>query len=138
MCESPLRDRRSQLTRRLIVLRDITEEKLAQDKLRQLSRAVEQSPNSVVITDTDGNIEYVNSKFTQLTGYSLDEAIGQNPRILKSGETPREEYQRLWDTITSGGEWHGEFHNKKKNGERYWESAAISPITDAQGNITRF
>ena len=135
---SPVRDRRSRLTGRLIVLRDITEEKQAQERLRQLSCAVEQSPNSVVITDTDGNIEYVNSKFTQLTGYSLEEAIGQNPRMLKSGETPHEEYQRLWDTIKSGGEWHGEFHNKKKNGERYWESAAISPITDAQGRLTHF
>ena len=135
---SPLLDRRAQLTGRLVVLRDITEEKQAQEKLRQLSRAVEQSPASVVITDTDGNIEYVNPKFTQLTGYSLEESLGQNPRILKSGETPPEGYKRMWDTIQSGGEWRGEFHNKKKNGELYWESAVISPITDAQGNITHF
>ncbi|MHC4456121.1 MAG: PAS domain-containing sensor histidine kinase, partial [Planctomycetota bacterium] len=117
---------------------DITERKQAEEQIRKLSRAVEQSPNTVLITDTEGNIEYVNPKFTQLTGYSLDEVIGRNPNILKSGETPREEYERLWDTISSGGEWRGEFHNKKKNGELYWESASISPVRDLDGVITHF
>lgn len=112
--------------------------KQSEKELRQLSRAVEQSPASIVITDRSGSIEYVNPKFTQITGYTLAEARGQNPRILKSGYTSPEEYKRLWDTITAGGEWRGEFCNKKKNGELYWESALISPITDEAGNITRF
>jgi PAS domain S-box-containing protein len=99
---------------------------------------VEQSPTTVIITDTKGNIEYVNPKFTQLTGYTFKETIGQNPRILKSGKTPPEEYERLWEAITSGRDWHGEFCNKKKNGELYWESASISPIRNAEGVITHF
>jgi PAS domain S-box-containing protein len=117
---------------------DITERRQAREQLRGLSRAVEQSPSSIVITDTAGNIEYVNPKFTQVTGYTSEEVVGKNPSLLKSGETPPEEYGRLWKTITSGGEWRGEFHNKKKNGELYWESASISPITDAHGVVTHF
>jgi PAS domain S-box-containing protein len=110
----------------------------AQEKLRTLSCGIEQSPVSIVITDREGNIEYVNPKFTQLTGYTLAETLGQNPRILKSGKTPAETYRQLWETILSGGEWHGEFCNKKKNGDLYWESASISPVADAEGIITRF
>ncbi|CAG0953587.1 Nitrogen fixation regulatory protein [Anaerolineae bacterium] len=118
--------------------RDITDRKRAEDQLRQLSSAVEQSPASVVITDTAGNIEYVNPKFTQVTDYTYAEALGKNPRILKSGETPLAEYERLWDTITHGDVWRGDFHNKKKNGELYWESASISAITDERGAITHY
>lgn len=92
----------------------------------------------IVITDLAGNIEYVNPKFTQVTGYSFGEALGQNPRILKSGEMPLEGYERLWKTITSGKEWRGEFHNKKKNGEFYWESASISPVFDSEGAVISF
>lgn len=110
----------------------------AEETLRKLSRAVEQSPSSVVITDLSGRIEYVNPKFTALTGYTLDEVRGRNPNILKSGETPDSEYANLWRTITAGGEWRGEFHNVKKNGELYWELASISPIKDAAGRITHF
>ncbi len=120
------------------IARDITERKRAEEELRKLSRAVKQSPASIVITDTNGAIEYVNPKFMQITGYSHEEIIGKNPRILKSGETPAEEYKRLWEIITSGGEWQGEFHNKKKNGEMYWEFAVISSITNERGDITRF
>ncbi len=80
----------------------------------------------------------MNPKFVQITGYSLAEAIGKNPRILKSGEKPPEEYKQLWNKITSGSEWQGEFHNKKKNGELYWESAIISPIMDVNGIVTHF
>ncbi len=108
------------------------------DILRKISRAVEHSPTAVVITDTTGAIEYVNPKFTQVTGYSFEEAIGQNPRILKTGETSPEEYQRLWATITAGGEWRGEFHNKKKTGELFWEAASISPVRREDGQITHF
>jgi PAS domain S-box-containing protein len=106
--------------------------------LRRFSVAVEQSPACIVVTDRQGKIEYVNPRFLELTGYGIAEALGQNPRILKSGTTSPAEYQELWATITSGRTWHGEFCNRKKNGELYWESAAISPIRDGQGDITHF
>jgi PAS domain S-box-containing protein len=106
--------------------------------LRRFAVAVEQSPACIVVTDRQGKIEYVNPRFLELTGYEITEALGQNPRILKSGMTTAAEYQELWATINSGRTWHGEFCNRKKNGELYWESAAISPILDGQGNITHF
>jgi PAS domain S-box-containing protein len=117
---------------------DITERKRAEDQLRKLSQAVEQSSSSVVITDVAGDIEYANPKFTEITGYALEEVMGQNPRVLKSGSQPQEFYADLWATISSGREWHGEFCNRKKNGELYWESASISPIRDASGEITHY
>ncbi len=117
---------------------EIEGRKRVEEDLRKLFNAVEQSSCSVVITDEKGNIEYVNPKFCRVTGYALAEVIGQNPRILKSGEQPPEEYKCLWDTITSGGAWQGEFHNKKKNGEFYWEYASISPIRNAEEVITHF
>lgn len=98
-----------------VYAREITERKQAEGNLRNLYQAIQQSPVSVMITDIKGRIEYVNPKFTEITGYTLAEAIGQNPRILTSGHTPREEYGHLWETITSGGVWRGEFHNRKKN-----------------------
>jgi PAS domain S-box-containing protein len=118
--------------------RDITERKQMDEKLRQLSRAVEQSPASIVITNPAGDIEYVNPKFIEVTGYTLAEVLGRNPRVLKSGEMSPEAYGVLWRTITAGKEWSGEFHNKKKNGELYWESASISPIRDLAGRVTHF
>ena len=121
-----------------VIIRDIEQRKRNEIKIRQLSRAVEQSPCSVVITNTIGNIEYVNPKFSRVTGYESQEVIGQNPRILKSGEKPPEEYRELWETISSGQEWHGEFHNKKKNGELYWEYASISSIFDENGNVGHY
>ncbi|MGB7621953.1 MAG: PAS domain S-box protein [Terriglobia bacterium] len=117
---------------------DITERKRTEEELQKLYRAVEQSPDSIVITDTHGTIEYVNPKFTEITGYSSAEALGQTPRILKSGELPPEKYKELCDIIASGHDWRGEFQNKKKNGELYWEYATISPIKNAQGDITHF
>jgi len=117
---------------------DITESKHAEEELRKLSRAVEQSPSIVMITDKNGLIEYINPKFTEISGYSLDEIKGQNPRILKSGETSSEEYSRLWKSITSGQEWRGELHNKKKNGKLYWEAAAISAVRNPEGEITHY
>jgi diguanylate cyclase (GGDEF)-like protein/PAS domain S-box-containing protein len=110
----------------------------ADTQLRLLSRAVEQSPTSVVITNLAGEIEYVNPKFTQLTGYTFEEAIGQNPRILKSGENPPELYRELWDTIVAGKEWRGELNNRKKNGDTYWEFASISGVIDASGSVTHY
>ena len=118
--------------------RDVTALKKSEQELIKLSSAVEQSPAIIVITDLEGGIEYVNQKFIEVTGYSFEEAIGNNPRILKSGEKPKEEYQELWETIKSGKSWNGEFHNKKKNGELYWESASISPIIDKYGNKKYF
>ena len=115
---------------------DITEQKRAANELRKLSYAVEQSPSTVVITDIDGNIEYANPKFTELTGYSLDEVIGKNSRTLKSGYTSDEVYKKLWETISFGGTWKGEFHNRKKNGELFWEAASISPMREADGKTT--
>jgi len=92
----------------------------AESTIRKLSRVVEQSPVTIMITDTDGRIEYVNPYFTEVTGYSAEEAIGHTPNILKSGEHSGEFYRQLWDTITSGKVWRGEIHNIKKNGEHYW------------------
>jgi PAS domain S-box-containing protein len=112
--------------------------KRAEENIRMLSSAMEQSPASIVITDLEGKIEYVNPKFTQVTGYAYAEALGQKPSLLKSGEKPSEDYKQLWETITSGKEWRGEFHNKKKNGALYWESASISPIKDASGKTTHY
>ena len=122
----------------VVVFRDITERKKAEEELRNLSSAVTQSPSTVVITDVKGNIEYVNPKFTQVTGYTYEEAMGQNPRVLKSESLPPEFYRDLWDTISSGNEWRGEFCNRKKNGEIYWEMASISPIRNAAGEITHY
>ncbi len=102
------------------------------------SSIVEESPTSVIITDPAGRIEYVNRKFTTLTGYSRREVLGKNPRLLKSGRQPPEVYGELWRTITAGGEWRGELCNRKKNGELYWELAAISAIRGDSGQIAHF
>ncbi len=120
------------------IFRDISERKRAENQFRLLSRAIEQSPVSVAITDKDGNIEYINPKFSEVTGYSADELEGKNPRALNSGYHSREFYEELWNTILSGKSWHGELRNKKKNGDYCWESAIISPILDATGEINSF
>jgi two-component system, NtrC family, sensor kinase len=119
-------------------LYDITQRARAEESLRLFSQAVEQSASSIVITDQSGSIQYVNRKFCEMSGYSFEEAIGQNPSILKSGTQPEELYRELWQTITSGREWHGEFHNRRKNGTCFWESALISPISDQNGTLTHF
>ncbi len=134
--EKALKKANDELERR--VEERTTDLALVNERLNKFFRAVEQSTVSIVITDTDGNIEYVNPKFTQVSGYAFEEVIEQNPRILKSEDTPSEEYKMLWETITSGMEWQGEFHNKKKNGELFWESATICPIRNTNGEITNF
>lgn len=116
----------------------ITDKKMAELELKKLSTAIVQSPNSILITDVNGMIEYVNPAFENLTGYSFQDALGQNPSILKSGEQSAKFYQNLWATISSGKTWKGEFNNKKKNGEVYWESANISPVFDDHGNIMNY
>ncbi|HOV15611.1 MAG TPA: PAS domain S-box protein, partial [Spirochaetota bacterium] len=108
------------------------------NKLQLFSLAIEQSPSNVVITDESGDILYVNKKFCELTGYTSEEVIGKNPRILKSGKTPEERYKILWETILNGKIWSGEFCNKKKNGTFYWEQVSISPIICPIKGITNF
>ncbi|MFY8020911.1 MAG: PAS domain S-box protein [Bacteroidia bacterium] len=117
---------------------DITSRIKSEERLLQLSEAVEQSPVTIVLTDLEGKIQYANPTFSKTTGYTLEEAIGQNPRILKSGETPSKEYKELWDTISSGKKWTGEFHNKDKYGKLYWESATIAPVIDKNGIIKNY
>lgn len=117
---------------------DETERKQKELQILKLSEAVRQSAASIVITDLTGNIEYVNPRFTEVTGYSSEESIGQNPRVLKSGEQSSDFYKELWDTILSGNTWKGEFRNIKKNGEIFWEVASIAPIKSMEGVITHF
>ncbi len=107
-------------------------------KMALFALAVEQSPSTVMITDKSGAIQYVNKKFSQLTGYSLNDVLGHNPRILKSGMQSSEFYDELWQAISSGREWRGEFHNLKKNGEPYWEAASISPVMGKEGEVTHY
>ena len=107
-------------------------------ELHKLSTAIEQGGNIVVIADVNGNIEYVNSKFTEITGYSREEVIGQNPRFLKSGKLTDNFYAEMWQTLSSGREWQGEFCNKTKEGRQYWELASIAPIKDENGVITNY
>jgi len=118
-------------------IQDITPQKETEAALRKLTFAMQQSPASTVITDTKGNIEYVNAKFIEISGYTEAEILGENPRILSSGEMSGAEYKEMWDTVLAGGVWQGEFHNKRKNGELYWEWAVISPIRDETGTITQ-
>ncbi len=120
------------------IVHDISEKKIAERQVKLLSKAIEQSSVSIVITDYSGKILYVNPFFTDVTGYSSDEVTGENPRVLKSGSQPSEFYEEMWDTILSGKMWQGEFRNKKKNGDFFWESATISPIINEDGDITHF
>ncbi len=108
------------------------------DELRKVVQAVEQSPLGVIITDVNGIIEHVNPTFTRVTGYTAEEVIGQNPRVLKSEETPSEQYKTLWDTILAGKVWHSEIRNRKKNGDFYWGAISIAPVADDAGNVTHF
>jgi PAS domain S-box-containing protein len=135
---SPLREGRDQMIGRLIILRDITARKENELRLLQLTQAVVQSPASVMITDLEGNIEYVNPRFSTLTGYTYNEAIGKTPNILKSGHTPDEVYTEMWQTIRSGRVWQGEFLSKKKNEELYWERVVMAPVLDSDGQIINF
>ncbi|HHJ39659.1 MAG: hypothetical protein AXA67_00920 [Methylothermaceae bacteria B42] len=116
--------------------RSATDEKMR--RLSILTAAVTQSPNAVMIADLNGKIVYVNPKFCQMTGYSAEEVLGKNPRLLQSGKTPPKTYRRLWETLQKGGEWRGEIQDRKKDGELYWVLETISPIKNEQGEITHF
>jgi len=120
-----------------VMLTDITERKRTEENLRKLYVAVEQSPMATVITDKLGSIEYVNHSFTLMTGYSFEEVLNKNPRILK-GDTPSEVHQTLWTTISAGNVWGGDFHNRKKDGTMFWEHTTISPISNESGKITHY
>jgi len=117
---------------------DITRQRQTEQKLTQLSKGIEQSPASIIITDTKGNIEYSNPKLTEITGYSFEEIVGKNPRIFQSGYTTEEEYELLWKTITEGNEYRNEIQNRKRNGELFWESVLISPIRNEMGEIVNY
>ena len=120
------------------ILHDLSEEEKKDAELQQLSRAVEQSPVSILITNDAGEIEYVNPSFCNLTGYGAEEVHGKNPRFLNSGQTSSDEYRRLWDTISKGGIWRGIFRNKTKSGELVWLSSTVCPVHDQLGQITHF
>jgi len=120
------------------VSRDISKRHLAEKELLKFSAVVQQSPNTIIITDLSGKMEYINPAGCSTSGYSFEELIGKNPSIFKSGETSIETYKSLWSTIKSGNEWNGLFHNKRKNGEYFYESASILPIKDSDGTITNY
>lgn len=131
-----LEESRRHLQRYALTLEEQVRERTAE--LHKLYVAIEQSPSLILITDTQGNIEYVNSSFTVITGYSAAEGLGKNPRILQSGHTSPEQYAALWQALNQGEVWRGEFRNRKKNGELYWALAVISPIRNEEGQITHF
>jgi len=120
------------------VIRDITRRKQAEEKIRTLSQAIEQSPVSVIITDPDANIQYVNKTFEKISGYTSSEVLGQNPSILKSGNIPDDTYKEMWQTISSGKAWQGEFQNRRKNGDIYWEQVHIAPVIDESETILHY
>jgi diguanylate cyclase (GGDEF)-like protein/PAS domain S-box-containing protein len=136
--DQPILDREGRCVEIRSIGQDITLDKQNALRLRQLAQAVEQSPNSIVITNTDAVIEYANEAFTRATGYAPEEVIGKNPRVLNAGKTPRETYQALWHALTRGDAWRGEFCNTRKDGSTYIELATIAPIKQPDGSITHY
>lgn len=136
--KTSLKDEKGKIDGVLCSGQDVTSQRLSELENMKLTTAIEHSNSSIVITDINGNIEYVNPYFTEITGYSLEEVVGQNSRILKSSEIKLEEYKNLWETISSGENWKGEFHNLKKSGESYWESAVIAPVKNNDGKIINY
>jgi len=134
----PLRDREGALIGVIGAAVDVTSSREREARLRQLSRATEQSPSAVIITDTRGRIEYVNPAFTAITGYSAEDVVGRNPRLLKSGQQSDAFYAEMWATILAGREWRGELRNRAKDGEQYWAFLTIAPLLDEDGAVTHF
>ncbi len=135
---SPVRDVHGAIIGATAIGEDVTEKRKLEEDTRKLLRAIEQSPSIVTITDKKGLIEYVNPKFTEVTQYTLDEVQGRNPKFLKSGETPLQAYNQMWELICTGGEWRGEIHNRRKNGDLYWAAATLSGLRDPEGNIVNY
>ena len=135
---TPVKDAQGRSTHFVALKEDITARLKNEQKLRQLSRTIEQAPFSIAITDLSGAIEYVNPAFLAITGYALPEVLGQNPRVLKSGFTSPEIYEEMWRTLTRGEVWRGELVNKKKNGDVYHERAVIAPVADETGQVTHY
>ncbi|MEI8114886.1 MAG: PAS domain S-box protein, partial [Bacteroidia bacterium] len=135
---SPVTDSKGKITHFLAVEEDITERKEKDKEIQKLSHALEQSPVIIIMTDLNGNFEYVNPAFHAITGYRPDEIAGKSTRILKSGETDDEVYQDMWETISAGNDWYGEWLNKKKSGESYWVNVSVTPFRDDKGNITNY
>ncbi|MHB8786487.1 MAG: PAS domain-containing hybrid sensor histidine kinase/response regulator [Thauera sp.] len=133
-----LQDDAGRTVARFVFGLDISARKAAEEELRKLSRAVEDSPESIVITNTRAEIEYVNKAFVATTGYSREEALGRNPRVLQSGHTTPETYRELWDTVTRGQSWRGEFLNRRKDGTEYLEQVTITPIQDERGQTSHY
>ena len=137
--ELTVQERTRELERKnQLLAEEIAERKRTEESLRKLSQAVENSPAMVIVTGLDGKIEYVNPAFVKTTGYTVEEAVGQNPSLLKSNIHSAQFYKEMWATIHSGATWHGEFYNKRKNGQLYWQSASIASIRGEQGGITHF
>jgi two-component system sensor histidine kinase/response regulator len=135
---APLRNSGGQVSHYVAVKEDVTARKAQEEQLRKLSMAVEQSPESIVITDVEARIEYVNDAFLRITGYTREEPLGQNPRILQSGKTVSHTYDAMWATLTQGKAWQGELVNRRKDGSEYVEFAHIAPIRQADGRITHY
>ena len=134
----PLSDENGKISGMVGIGMDITSQKEDQEKILKLSKGIEQSPATIIITDLNGMVEYVNPKFSENTGYTASDILGQNLRVIKSGLIPDEVYKNLWETITSGNIWKGELLNKAKNGRLFWESATITGIKNENGTITNF
>ncbi len=135
---SPVLDSQGKVIGHLSIAQDITQLKATKEQLRKLSNAIENSPNAVFITDTQGVIEYVNPMYSEITGYSASDVVGNSLRLLNSGETPEEVYEKMWRTVYGGQVWRGEVRNRRKSGEVYWAQESVSPITDDFGVITHF
>lgn len=134
----PLKDKEGKIIGMVGIGHDITRRKRDEDERIKLSTVVDQTPLSIMITNPEGNIEYVNPTFTKVTGYSHDEVMGKNPRILKSGKQDKDFYRKMWDTLISGKVWSSEFQNRKKNGEIYWEYVFITPVVNSSGELINY
>lgn len=134
----PVHSNSGELTGYRGVSRDITQRRQSEKELHKMSSVVQQNPNTIIITDLDGRMEYVNPAGCAASGYELSELIGRSPAVFASGQTPRETYRSLWSTIKAGQKWEGVFHNRRKNGELFWESALIVPIRDPEGVVSHY